>query len=51
MTGTMMQSITIRKAGTEDAEGVCRVVRGAFIANVAPENSREGTEFFLHHCF
>ena len=42
-----MQSITIRKAGTEDAEGVCRVVRGAFIANVAPENSREGTEFFL----
>lgn len=43
----MVQDIIIRQAVPEDAEGVCRVVREAFIANVAPENSREGAEFFL----
>lgn len=42
-----MQNITVRKAVSEDAEGVCRVVREAFIANIAPENSREGAAFFL----
>lgn len=43
----MAQGITIRKAVPEDAEGVCRVVHEAFVADVAPENSKEGVEFFL----
>lgn len=43
----MGQNITIRRAVPDDAGGVCRVVHESFTADVAPENSREGVEFFL----
>jgi len=43
----MGHNITIRKAVPEDADKISRVVHDSFLADVAPENSKEGVDFFL----